>query len=272
MKTLPKTLPLVIAVCVLPLLSPLARAQQQQSQADRYEEPKRFPVVRNVFRQIRSDVRYHFGALRETASGIGHEVKSTIRGERPPRGAAQNQYGYRSVPVPPGPYSPTGRCADAYEEPSPPRYPAGQQQPLPGRAEPRIVAPENLPRPDQAPVHTPTGSRSSQDPLTEVPELERLPDTETGSGSGTGTDPEPAPKPSSQAESSPDPQPNPEAKPDAKPKPVIGKVEYPEAKRSDRAGFHYSPYAPYELLDTRGIEPGALAKDPGNGNIFRLPK
>ena len=55
-------------------------------------------------------------------------------------------------------------------------------------------------------------------------------------------------------------------------KPVVGKIEYPEAKRSNKPGYHYSPYAPYELLDTRGIEPGGLARDPGNGDIFRLPK
>lgn len=52
----------------------------------------------------------------------------------------------------------------------------------------------------------------------------------------------------------------------------MGKIAYPEARRAGRPGFHYSPYEPYELLDTQDIEPGGLAKDPGNGKIFRIPK
>ena len=95
-----KTLPLVLALTLSPMLAALAMAQDRGTDAEGYQERKRFPVVRNAFRQIRNDVRYHFGTLRETASGIGHDVKSTIRGERPPRGAGQNQYGYRSVPQP----------------------------------------------------------------------------------------------------------------------------------------------------------------------------
>ncbi len=87
MKALCLTLACVFSF--FPLMSYPVAAQQRGD--ERYEERKRFPLVRKVFRKIRGDVRYHVGALRETASGIGHDVKSTIRGEGPPRGASQNQ-------------------------------------------------------------------------------------------------------------------------------------------------------------------------------------
>ncbi len=121
-------------------------------------------------------------------------------------------------------------------------------------------------KPGADPYRTLPANPHPDDPLNEVPELEPLPDAGAEAGHSTGTA---APSTPSKEERAQADQPQ---KPGGKPKPVVGRVEYPEAKRSNRPGFHYSPYAPYELLDTQGIEPGGLAKDPGNGNIFRLPK
>ncbi|WP_035609400.1 hypothetical protein [Haloferula sp. BvORR071] len=49
------------------------------------------------------------------------------------------------------------------------------------------------------------------------------------------------------------------------------KKEYPFGKTSSKPGYVVSPYAPYNELDLNGIKSGALAKDPSNGKIFRVP-
>ena len=46
---------------------------------------------------------------------------------------------------------------------------------------------------------------------------------------------------------------------------------YPTAKPSSRPGHVISPYAPYNVIDAAHIKSGALAKDPSNGKIFRVP-
>jgi hypothetical protein len=46
---------------------------------------------------------------------------------------------------------------------------------------------------------------------------------------------------------------------------------YPWASRADRPGFVYSPYAPHNIVDVRGIPHGALVRDPSTGGIFRKP-
>ena len=49
------------------------------------------------------------------------------------------------------------------------------------------------------------------------------------------------------------------------------KKEYPTAETTGTAGRVISPYAPYNVIDVEGFKPGALAKDPSNGKIFRVP-
>jgi hypothetical protein len=46
---------------------------------------------------------------------------------------------------------------------------------------------------------------------------------------------------------------------------------YPEAKRTANPNQVISPYAPYNVIDVEGFKSGALAKDPSNGKIFRVP-
>ncbi|MGI9241470.1 MAG: hypothetical protein ACR2RV_11760, partial [Verrucomicrobiales bacterium] len=192
-----------------------------------------------------------------------------------PRGTSGNQYGYRGAPQPRQPDDSAPRYQDNYEEPVPPRYPANPPQTPYQRAEygapiqPRPYQSGMLQRAPTGPAPSPANPapQSQEDPLTEVPELERLPDPEQPQPDADPRTSEREPSdPSKKSRSTTEKQ------PETTSKPIVGKRVYPEAKRSNRPGFHYSPYAPYELLDTQGIEPGGLAKDPGNGNIFRLPK
>ncbi len=50
-----------------------------------------------------------------------------------------------------------------------------------------------------------------------------------------------------------------------------GRQEYPVAEATEKPGMVISPYAPYNVIDVEGFESGALAKDPSNGKIFRVP-
>ncbi|MCW1923598.1 hypothetical protein OKA05_13620 [Luteolibacter arcticus] len=46
---------------------------------------------------------------------------------------------------------------------------------------------------------------------------------------------------------------------------------YPDARRTANPNQVISPYAPYNVIDVEGFRSGALAKDPSNGKIFRVP-
>ena len=46
---------------------------------------------------------------------------------------------------------------------------------------------------------------------------------------------------------------------------------YPYAEPAGQPGFVYSPYAPHNIVDVRGIPHGALVRDPSSGGIFRKP-
>jgi hypothetical protein len=60
--------------------------------------------------------------------------------------------------------------------------------------------------------------------------------------------------------------------PDDAPTPApTPRQDYPTAKPSSRPGHVISPYAPYNVIDAAHIKSGALAKDPSNGKIFRVP-
>ena len=256
MKTL--TVAFVLAFAAL-LTQPV---EAQRTGGERYEEPSRFPVLRKAFRQIRSDLRYHAGALRSTASDIRHDIGSSIRGGTRPQARTENYYGYR------GPDRFAARppaFEDYYEEPPAPRRDRQATRRVPNpdlsrneNTEPKIVAPRNLPAP------------RTKEPewMNRVDRSKRTPEPDPKLEPKHKSDPKPEPDPKTEPQR--EQKPTPEQK--SKPKPATGKFGYPEAKRSNRPGFHYSPFAPYELLDTQGIEPGGLAKDPGNGKIFRIPK
>ena len=248
---------LLIALTVNAVAPLPATAQHSGRDGERYDEPSRFPVLRKAFRQIRSDLRYHAGAIRDTASDIRHDVKSTIRGEAP-RPIRESRFGYRhdtaQAPRPPA------TVYDRYEEERPTRTAtkrrpssAPRREPSP---EPKIVAPKKISKPEPKRPSPPEPEPTPKRPEKKKPASEKKPDPK----------PEPEPKPDPESK----PEPGPEATPQKKP--AVGKVEYPLAKPSDRPGFHYSPYEPFELLDTQGIAPGELARDPGNGKIFRIPK
>jgi hypothetical protein len=46
---------------------------------------------------------------------------------------------------------------------------------------------------------------------------------------------------------------------------------YPFARWSGTPGLVVSPYPPHNLVDVRGIPPGALVRDPSSGGLFRRP-
>ena len=136
-----RTLALALGLCISPLLVPTAEAQHSGN--ERYEKPSRFPILRKAFRQIRSDVRYHAGALRETASGIGRDVSSTIRGKRP----EGNRYGYRGQTYPPATYDRNVYPEQTVRPKANSRYPSGIRNPIPREgsdSEPSIVAPRGV--------------------------------------------------------------------------------------------------------------------------------
>lgn len=46
---------------------------------------------------------------------------------------------------------------------------------------------------------------------------------------------------------------------------------YPYAQRSGTPGYVYSPYGEHHMIDTRGVPPGALVRDPSTNGVFRNP-
>jgi hypothetical protein len=80
------------------------------------------------------------------------------------------------------------------------------------------------------------------------------------------------PVPGTTAPTTPPPAP-PETRPALpEPRPApIPRPSYPVARTTDQPGRVLSPYAPYNVIDVEGFESGALAKDPSNGKIFRVP-
>ncbi|HXA09657.1 MAG TPA: glycine zipper domain-containing protein [Chthoniobacterales bacterium] len=46
---------------------------------------------------------------------------------------------------------------------------------------------------------------------------------------------------------------------------------YPYARPTATAGYVYSPYAPHNVIDVRGVPQGALVRDPSTNGIFRRP-
>jgi hypothetical protein len=243
-------LPSLVLTIITSQIVPAANAQQIRG----YEEHTRFPGLRKAFRQI----RYHAGALRDTASNVRHDLKYSIRGgagrHRHEHGHLQDGYHNEDI------YPPL-------ERPSTPVY-----EEFYYRTEPKVR------RLIEKPMHSAPRTRDRREvPLETDPELQivapRKPPVliqssdETDVAAETESQPEPNPDPKPKPESKPEPGTNPVVE-----KPIVGKIVYPEAKRSKRPGFHFSPYEPYELLDTRGIDTGELAKDPGNGKIFRIPK
>jgi Glycine zipper len=46
---------------------------------------------------------------------------------------------------------------------------------------------------------------------------------------------------------------------------------YPFAQPTGTPGYVYSPYPPHNMIDVRGVPPGALVRDPSTGGVFRKP-
>lgn len=46
---------------------------------------------------------------------------------------------------------------------------------------------------------------------------------------------------------------------------------YPYAQRSGTSGYVISPYGQHNLIDVRGVPPGAKVRDPSTGGIFLRP-
>lgn len=134
------------------------------------------------------------------------------------------------------------------------------------------VYPEPYPEP-RSPYYRPDGSRYA--PYDRAPGPGPGPDSDYGAESGryqpldeqgTGPrQPDTRPAPAPRIEDDFDPQP---AAPQSQPKP---KPEYPVAEATETAGRVLSPYPPYNVIDVEGFKSGALAKDPSNGKIFRVP-
>jgi len=267
-----RTLALITATAVTTLAAPLsANAQQQRHPRHaQVEEPSRFPNLRKAFRQIRSDVRYQTSAIRDTATFIRQDLEDTIRGEQRPTGAYSSQYGYRGERTPVDEYPPRiDRREYDRREYDRREFDRREFEPaFPRHAERGIPAPEvRNPQPQPEPrFRIRRRNETSPEPKIVAPrELEK-----------------PAPKiekspprfeaPTPQPKSDPKPNPKPESKPKVETKAEPKAPNYPSARPSDRAGFHYSPYPPFELLDTQDVEPGGLARDPGTGKIFRVPQ
>ena len=113
----------------------------------------------------------------------------------------------------------------------------------------------------------PYGARGPQAPpdagdYGETGRYEQIP----GDGPSAGPSPQaeyrpPAPRIDDDFDPAPDaPAPQPQAK-----------KEYPVGRLSDKPGFVVSPYPPYNTLDLNGIKSGALARDPSNDKVFRVP-
>lgn len=63
------------------------------------------------------------------------------------------------------------------------------------------------------------------------------------------------------------PDPIPDHRPDNRPVPE----RYPVAERTANPNQVISPYAPYNVIDVTGYNPGQLVRDPTNNEIFRIP-
>ena len=46
---------------------------------------------------------------------------------------------------------------------------------------------------------------------------------------------------------------------------------YPFAQPTGTPGYVYSPYGQHNIIDVRGVPPGALVRDPSTGGVFRKP-
>jgi hypothetical protein len=46
---------------------------------------------------------------------------------------------------------------------------------------------------------------------------------------------------------------------------------YPVARLTGTPGYVYSPYPPHNVIDVRGVPPGARVRDPSTGGIFIKP-
>ncbi|WP_411827750.1 hypothetical protein [Luteolibacter sp. AS25] len=53
--------------------------------------------------------------------------------------------------------------------------------------------------------------------------------------------------------------------------PVPSRDQYPTATGTANPNQVLSPYKPYNVIDIEGFRSGQLAKDPSNGQIFRIP-
>lgn len=63
------------------------------------------------------------------------------------------------------------------------------------------------------------------------------------------------------------PRQNPYNEPDTRPVPE----RYPMAERTANPNQVISPYAPFNVIDISGYNPGQLVRDPTNNEIFRIP-
>jgi hypothetical protein len=129
------------------------------------------------------------------------------------------------------------------------------------------IYPEPYPDP-RSPYYRPGGARHSpydREPEAgprspygpEIGRYQPLPDDGTGP-----RQPDTRPAPAPRIDDDFDPQPAPQPKP---------RQEYPLAEATENPGRVISPYAPYNVIDVEGFKSGALAKDPSNGKIFRVP-
>jgi hypothetical protein len=126
------------------------------------------------------------------------------------------------------------------------------------------IYPEPYPEP-RSPYYRPGGPRPS--PYDPGPEAG--PDYGTESGryqplgeEGTGPRQPDRTAPAPRIDDDFEPTPAPQSKP---------RQEYPVAEATENPGRVISPYAPYNVIDVEGFKSGALAKDPSNGKIFRVP-
>jgi hypothetical protein len=53
--------------------------------------------------------------------------------------------------------------------------------------------------------------------------------------------------------------------------PPMSTSDYPYAEKTRTPGEVISPYAPYNVMDVRGLRPGSLALDPSSKKKFRVP-
>lgn len=82
--------------------------------------------------------------------------------------------------------------------------------------------------------------------------------------------PSEAPRSEQRSEAVPPPKLPPKELPPAAPSSAPRK-DVPSATRVGKPGRVKSPFAPYAELDVTGLASGSLAKDPGTGQVFRVP-